>query len=89
VIVDTGLRVRRALADLQRERPRSLAVCALLDRKERRLVHNLPLAYIGFTVPDTLLAGYGLGGEHGGLRELRFADGAAATAARRRHLRIA
>ena len=33
----------------------------LLDRPYRRLVDELPLRYIGFTVPDELFAGYGLG----------------------------
>ena len=33
----------------------------LLDRPYRRLVENIGLDYIGFTVPDELFAGYGLG----------------------------
>ena len=33
----------------------------LLDRPYRRLVDDLPLAHVGFTVPDELFAGYGLG----------------------------
>jgi hypoxanthine-guanine phosphoribosyltransferase len=33
----------------------------LLDRPYRRLVDDIPLNYIGFTVPDELFAGYGLG----------------------------
>ena len=33
----------------------------LLDRPYRRLVDELPLRFIGFTVPDELFAGYGLG----------------------------
>ena len=33
----------------------------LLDRPYRRLVDDIPLRYIGFTVPDELFAGYGLG----------------------------
>ena len=33
----------------------------LLDRPYRRLVDDLPLRYVGFTVPDELFAGYGLG----------------------------
>jgi hypoxanthine-guanine phosphoribosyltransferase len=33
----------------------------LLDRPYRRLVESLPLRHVGFTVPDELFAGYGLG----------------------------
>jgi hypoxanthine phosphoribosyltransferase len=33
----------------------------LLDRPYRRLVDSIPLRYVGFTVPDELFAGYGLG----------------------------
>ena len=33
----------------------------LLDRPYRRLVDEIPLRYVGFTVPDELFAGYGLG----------------------------
>jgi hypoxanthine-guanine phosphoribosyltransferase len=33
----------------------------LLDRPYRRLVEELPLRFVGFTVPDELFAGYGLG----------------------------
>ena len=33
----------------------------LLDRPYRRLVDDVPLDYVGFTVPDELFAGYGLG----------------------------
>jgi hypoxanthine phosphoribosyltransferase len=33
----------------------------LLDRPYRRLVDELPLRYVGFSVPDELFAGYGLG----------------------------
>ena len=41
--------------------PASLAAVTLLDRPYRRLVDELPLRYVGFTAPDELFAGYGLG----------------------------
>lgn len=41
--------------------PASLAAVTLLDRPYRRLVDDIPLEYAGFTVPDELFAGYGLG----------------------------
>src|ERR687898_572948 len=41
--------------------PASLSAVTLLDRPYRRLVDDVPLDYVGFTVPDELFAGYGLG----------------------------
>ncbi len=41
--------------------PASLAAVTLLDRPYRRLVDDIPLTDVGFTVPDELFAGYGLG----------------------------
>jgi len=58
-IVDTGYTihtVRRLLLDRQ---PRSLRVCALLDKKERHRV-DIPLDYVGFEIPDHFVVGYGL-----------------------------
>ena len=39
--------------------PASLRVCALLDKRARRIV-DVPLSYVGFEVPDVFLVGYGL-----------------------------
>ena len=39
--------------------PRDIAVCTLLDRPYRRLVDDLPMRYVGFTVPDQFFVGYG------------------------------
>jgi hypoxanthine phosphoribosyltransferase len=58
-IVDTGYTiytVRKLLLDRQ---PRSLKVCALLDKVERRKV-DVPIDYVGFTIPDEFVIGYGL-----------------------------
>jgi hypoxanthine phosphoribosyltransferase len=88
-VLDTGLRARLVVAALAQERPRTLGICVLCDRVERRLVADLPLRHVGFRVPDTLLAGYGLGDEHRHLREVCFADAAQAEIARRRRLAIA
>jgi hypoxanthine phosphoribosyltransferase len=58
-VVDTGLTLNylRKLFDLRR--PASLRVAALLDRPYRRLVEDLPVDYVGFTVPDEFFVGYG------------------------------
>jgi hypoxanthine phosphoribosyltransferase len=58
-VVDTGLTLNYLVKLLALRRPRSLAVCTLLDRPYRRLVDNLPVRYVGFTVPDEFFVGYG------------------------------
>ena len=60
-IVDTGLTLHFLCRTLGLRDPASLAAVALLDRPHRRLVDELPLRFTGFTVPDELFAGYGLG----------------------------
>jgi len=60
-VVDTGLTLNFLTRTLALRRPGSLAAVTLLDRPYRRLVEDVPLAHVGFTVPDELFAGYGLG----------------------------
>jgi len=59
-IVDTGLTCAYVLETLRGRGPRSVAVCALLDRRSRRIV-PVPLRFVGFEVKDELLIGCGLG----------------------------
>ena len=58
-VVDTGLTLNYLCRTLRLRSPRSLAVATLLDRPYRRLVDDLPVRYVGFTVPDELFVGYG------------------------------
>lgn len=58
-IIDTGLTLNYLLRYLRGKNPRSLAVCALLDKPARRLV-EIDIAYTGFTIPDRFVVGYGL-----------------------------
>jgi hypoxanthine phosphoribosyltransferase len=58
-IVDTGLTLTYLLRVLAARKPASLRVCALLDKRARRIV-DVPLSYVGFEVPDVFLVGYGL-----------------------------
>jgi hypoxanthine phosphoribosyltransferase len=60
-VVDTGLTLGFLTRSFAERRPASLAAVTLLDRPYRRLVDDIPLRHIGFTVPDELFAGYGLG----------------------------
>ena len=58
-IVDTGLTVAYLLEYLRKKRPTSLRLCTLLDKPSRRLA-PVSIDYIGITVPDKFLIGYGL-----------------------------
>ena len=58
-IVDTGTTVTAALRYLERRKPASLRVCALLDKPARRQV-PVTIDYLGFTIPDRFVVGYGL-----------------------------
>ena len=60
-VVDTGLTLHFLTRTLALRRPASLSAVTLLDRPYRRLVDDVPLDHVGFTVPDELFAGYGLG----------------------------
>lgn len=89
-IVDTGLRLRFAIQALAAYGPASLAILTLLDRPDRRIA-DIPLEHVGFTVPDCLFAGYGLGRdpELTVLRDVHYRDLASAERARRGRLQIA
>jgi hypoxanthine phosphoribosyltransferase len=58
-IVDSGLTLSYLMRNLKARGPRSLEVCALLTKPERRKV-ELPARYIGFEIPDRFAIGYGL-----------------------------
>ncbi len=58
-IVDSGLTLQYLLRNLGSRNPRSLEVCALLTKPERRKV-DLPTRYVGFEIPDRFGVGYGL-----------------------------
>jgi hypoxanthine phosphoribosyltransferase len=58
-VVDTGLTLNYLCKTLSLRSPASLAAITLLDRPYRRLVEDLPVRYVGFTVPDELFVGYG------------------------------
>ncbi len=58
-IIDTGLTLNYLLRYLRGKNPRSLRICALLDKPARRLV-EIDIDYRGFTIPDQFVVGYGL-----------------------------
>src|SRR3990172_4262541 len=58
-IIDSGNTIAYVLEFLSTRMPRSLRVCSLLDKEERREV-VVPIHYRGFTIPDKFVFGYGL-----------------------------
>ena len=58
-IVDSGLTVHFLLDYLKRRKPASIKLCTLFDKPSRRKV-EIPIDYIGFTIPDAFVVGYGL-----------------------------
>ena len=58
-IVDTGHTMHYVQALLESREPRSLEVCALLDKPSRREV-EVDVRWIGFEIPDEFVVGYGI-----------------------------
>jgi hypoxanthine phosphoribosyltransferase len=73
-VVDTGLTLNYLVRMLLLRMPETLAAVTLLDRPYRRLVDDLPIRYVGFTVPDEFFVGYGFDLEerYRGLPDLRL-----------------
>ena len=57
--IDTGLTTAFLLDYLQKKKPASLKLCVLTDKPSRRQI-PVTIDYLGFTVPDKFLVGYGL-----------------------------
>ena len=58
-IVDTGITIAFLLDYLKKQKPASLRLCSLTDKPSRRQV-PVTIDYLGFTVPDKFVVGYGL-----------------------------
>jgi hypoxanthine phosphoribosyltransferase len=59
-IVDTGRTLQYLVNHLKAQKPKVLKVCALLDKPTKRVVEGANADYVGFTVPNEFLVGYGL-----------------------------
>lgn len=70
-IVDSGRTIHYLRRNLETRHPRSLEVCTLLDKMERRQI-EVTLDYVGFVIPDRFVVGYGfdLAGLYRGLPEI-------------------
>jgi hypoxanthine phosphoribosyltransferase len=58
-IIDSGHTIASVLELLETRHPKSLCVCTLLDKADRREVH-VPVKYTGFSIPNKFVFGYGL-----------------------------
>lgn len=58
-ILDTGLTLNYLQRVLQQRRPKALRIAALLDKPERR-IQAVHADYVGFTIPNEFVVGYGL-----------------------------
>lgn len=58
-IVDTGRTLSYLIEYLKEKKPASLKLCTLLDKPSRRVI-DVNADYIGFTIPDAFIVGYGL-----------------------------
>jgi hypoxanthine phosphoribosyltransferase len=58
-IVDSGLTIQYLVKTISKRKPRSIKVCTLLSKPERRVV-EVQIDYVGFRIPDKYVVGYGL-----------------------------
>ena len=59
-IIDTGRTLSHLWKHLMGQRPATLRICALLDKQGRREVYDVTPDYVGFTIPNEFVVGYGL-----------------------------
>lgn len=58
-IIDTGITLKYLKKYLKSRKPKSLKICCLLDKPDRRTV-DIKADYVGFSIPDEFVVGYGL-----------------------------
>ena len=59
-IIDSGRTLAYLIDLLQKRNPKSIRLCTLLDKPERRVKKQVTVDYICFTIPDEFVVGYGL-----------------------------
>ncbi|HIW21500.1 MAG TPA: hypoxanthine phosphoribosyltransferase [Candidatus Dorea intestinavium] len=59
-IIDSGRTLSYLLEILKKRGPKSMKLCTLLDKPERRVVEGVQVDYLGFQIPDEFVVGYGL-----------------------------
>jgi hypoxanthine phosphoribosyltransferase len=63
-ILDTGLTLDYLVRVLKLRNPAEIRICTLLDKPQRRIKDNIVPDYIGFTIPEVFVVGYGLDYKH-------------------------
>lgn len=58
-IIDTGLTLQYLIKNFKSRNPKSIAICTLLNKPERRIA-NIDVKYIGYKIPDEFIVGYGI-----------------------------
>jgi len=58
-IIDSGYTLQYIVENLETRRPASIRICCLLDKPDRREV-DIPVDYLGFSIPNHFVVGYGL-----------------------------
>ena len=76
-VIDTGMTMHYLVRSLELRAPATLHIATLFDRPYRRLVDDLPVRYVGFTIPDEFFVGYGfaLDQRYRNLPDLRLVRG--------------
>lgn len=59
-IIDSGNTLSKLIPMIQERNPKSLTLCTLLDKPDRRVVKDIKVDYTGFVIPDKYVIGYGL-----------------------------
>lgn len=63
-IIDSGFTLKKVMEHLETKKPNSVKICVMLDKPSRRKV-DLEPDYVGFSIPDVFIVGYGLNyGDH-------------------------
>ena len=58
-IMDSGYTMKEVVEYIAKKNPKSIKVCVMLDKPSRRKADITP-DYVGFTIPDVFIVGYGL-----------------------------
>ena len=59
-IIDSGRTLSHLLEIFRKRNPKSIKLCTLLDKPDRRVVDDVNVDYVGFQIPDEFVVGYGL-----------------------------
>lgn len=59
-IIDTGRTLSHLIEIFKSRNPKSIKLCTLLDKPDRRVVKDVNVDYVGFVIPDEFVVGFGL-----------------------------